>query len=194
MNDIEERFVTPKLRGELTELQATWPSAPDDWEQAAARVVKELSFTSGWSLDRDASLMEGYYEQGHWSILGRAALADLITQAEKIERCQIRLPHIPHSVLTSMTVDKVVETLARKQSDYGPRNIDRFGQQGLSVRLWDKIARYQNLRLKGVGPQNETLEDTKMDIVGYVVIAIMLELDWFKIPLSDDLIRHPEHE
>ena len=41
--------------------------------------------------------------------------------------------------------DDLVALLARKQHDYGPENILRFGNRGLLVRLHDKVARLENL-------------------------------------------------
>jgi hypothetical protein len=71
------------------------------------------------------------------------------------------------------TVESVQETLVRKQRDYGHENIRRFGLQGLLVRTHDKVARLENLLAKGGTPNNESIEDTLLDIVGYSAIGIM---------------------
>lgn len=85
--------------------------------------------------------------------------------------------------------------LARKQHDYGPENVLKFGQDGLEVRLWDKVARHENLiRRAGtdglVNPSalNESVYDTLTDMIGYVTIMKMLELGWFKLPLAADRV------
>lgn len=74
--------------------------------------------------------------------------------------------------------------LVSKQRDYGVRNILKFGLEGISVRLWDKIARLENLDGNDAAPQNESVVDTLTDIVGYVVIATMLTNGWFELPLK----------
>jgi hypothetical protein len=79
--------------------------------------------------------------------------------------------------------ETLVKTLIRKQRDYGPENIRRFGRQGLMVRMHDKIARLENLTLKKDDPNNESIDDTVMDIAGYAAIGIMWESQKFLLPL-----------
>lgn len=78
----------------------------------------------------------------------------------------------------------ILATLCRKQNDYGHENIARFGRLGLLVRVHDKIARLNNLLAKGGVPQNESIEDTYVDIVGYSAIGMMVERGWFGLQLS----------
>ncbi len=82
------------------------------------------------------------------------------------------------------TVDSVQETLVRKQRDYGHENIRRFGLQGLLVRIHDKVARLENLVSNGGTPNNESIEDTLLDIVGYSAIGIMWEKGDFMLELK----------
>jgi hypothetical protein len=79
----------------------------------------------------------------------------------------------------------VHRTLLRKQHDYGHKNISRFGRIGLLIRTHDKIARLENL-LNGENgkPNNESIEDTIMDIIGYSAIGIMWEMDTFRLDLK----------
>lgn len=84
----------------------------------------------------------------------------------------------------SFTVDSVQETLVRKQRDYGHENIRRFGLQGLLVRIHDKVARLENLVSNGGTPNNESIEDTLLDIVGYSAIGIMWEKGDFLLELK----------
>lgn len=79
----------------------------------------------------------------------------------------------------------ILATLCRKQNDYGHENIARFGRLGLLVRVHDKIARLNNLLAKGGVPQNESIEDTYVDIVGYSAIGMMVERGWFGLQLSN---------
>ena len=86
----------------------------------------------------------------------------------------------------------IVDLLTRKQTDYGPANImdGPFGPDvGIKVRLWDKVARYENLtREERVGdkPQFESLSDTLLDIIGYVCLDWMVAADAMYYPLSTE--------
>lgn len=153
---------------------AKWRTAPD-WETAAGIIISELAFSDGYSLESmDPEHIEAYYEDGRVDILARGALNDIAVHHEM-------------SGTVGNVYTELVTTLAGKQADYGPRNILRFGEYGLEVRMWDKIARLINLRQKGANPDNESVNDTKLDIVGYTVILIMLELGWFTLPLQREL-------
>jgi hypothetical protein len=79
----------------------------------------------------------------------------------------------------------VHETLVRKQTDYGHENIARFGAHGLLVRMHDKVARLENIVVKGADPKNESLFDNFMDVVGYSAIGCMWEVDEFLLPLGN---------
>jgi len=142
--------------------------APSTWEEAAQQILNELAWQNGWHLDHMRTEdIEGYYEIGRWDVLARACLADILSETE-------------------MDTTDLVGFLAGKQNDYGPRNILMFGFEGLKVRLWDKVARLVNLADRDT-IKNESLVDTKIDIVGYVVITLMLEFGWFELPLEADL-------
>lgn len=84
------------------------------------------------------------------------------------------------------TVEDQIKLLASKQHDYGNDNILKFGVEGIKVRLWDKIARYNNLLKRGVSPENESLADTLKDMVGYCVLHIMVQQNQFTLPLAGD--------
>lgn len=85
---------------------------------------------------------------------------------------------------TPLTVDSVTETLVRKQRDYGHENIRRFGRTGLIIRCHDKVARLENLCGSDFAPNNESIEDTLLDIVGYSAIGIMWERQNFLLQLA----------
>lgn len=76
------------------------------------------------------------------------------------------------------------DLLCSKQHDYGHGNINKFGLNGLVVRLSDKVARLKNLESKP-NPRNEAILDTWEDIVGYCVIAEMLMDGTFQYELED---------
>jgi hypothetical protein len=74
---------------------------------------------------------------------------------------------------------EAVELLLQKHHDYGPNNIALSPGgplNGLTVRLWDKVARLAHLIESGETPSNESLYDTFMDISNYGLIG-MLVLD-----------------
>ena len=83
-------------------------------------------------------------------------------------------------------LEEVHETVVKKQRDYGPENIRRFGRGGLLIRMHDKVARLENLlNIDGGGkPNNESIRDNLMDVVGYACVAIMWETETFLLPLS----------
>lgn len=85
------------------------------------------------------------------------------------------------------TIDDQVSLLASKQHDYGHRNIEKFGQVGVKVRLWDKIARYENLLTREGDASHESLYDTLVDIVGYCAILAMVRNGTFSFPLAAEL-------
>jgi hypothetical protein len=84
----------------------------------------------------------------------------------------------------TFTPESVTEVLVRKQRDYGHENIRRFGRQGLMIRTHDKIARLENLCGSDFEPNNESIDDTLLDIIGYSAIGIMWETETFLLPLA----------
>lgn len=103
--------------------------------------------------------------QGIWSFVGRHALNILTMTGWRPNK------------------DEMIATLIRKQKDYGPENIARFGNIGLLIRMHDKVARLENIYSKCEWDFNkavavnavsdETIIDTLIDIMGYSAIALM---------------------
>ena len=83
----------------------------------------------------------------------------------------------------SISKTKLLETLVRKQRDYGHHNIAKYGRKGLIIRVHDKIARLENLIEHQTEASNEPIEDTILDIAGYSTIGIMWEANAFLLPL-----------
>jgi len=77
--------------------------------------------------------------------------------------------------------------LVAKQHDYGHGNIAAFGLRGVLVRLSDKIERFNHLESKKTKAKNESLLDTLRDIVGYCVIALMLNDETFSLELGENV-------
>jgi hypothetical protein len=67
--------------------------------------------------------------------------------------------------------------LIKKHADYGPKNISLSPGgplNGLRVRMWDKLARINNLVDSGANPENESLKDSFLDLANYAIIAMMV--------------------
>ena len=73
--------------------------------------------------------------------------------------------------------DELGDLLIKKHNDYGPKNISQSpggALNGLRVRMWDKIARINNLIDNEIEPNNESLEDSFKDLANYSIIALMV--------------------
>lgn len=86
-----------------------------------------------------------------------------------------------------ITQNDLISILIKKQKDYGPKNISKFGITGLFIRMHDKIARIENLTIKNteVSVENESLVDTILDIMGYSAIALMWIDGTFLCPMKE---------
>lgn len=80
--------------------------------------------------------------------------------------------------------DATVTVLCTKQADYGPDNISKFGRDGILVRMHDKIARLENLSKSGQSPNNESIKDNYLDVVGYAAVGALWESGDFLLPLT----------
>jgi hypothetical protein len=82
--------------------------------------------------------------------------------------------------------DTAGNLLLKKHSDYGPLNVAHSpggALNGLRVRMWDKIARINNLLDSGVKPSNESLRDSFVDLMNYAAIAQMvIDKTWPELP------------
>ena len=73
---------------------------------------------------------------------------------------------------------QLTEILLKKQHDYGPLNIARApggAMNGLRVRMYDKLARLNNLIDKGNTPNYESIEDTLIDMANYAIIGLLVQ-------------------
>lgn len=74
------------------------------------------------------------------------------------------------------------QLFCKKQHDYGRTNVAVGGEQGLTIRLGDKVSRLFNLQGIGYGAKkrsaapsvNESLRDTFLDIGNYGPMGVML--------------------
>lgn len=80
---------------------------------------------------------------------------------------------------TTRIFNALLEVLVGKQIDYGTsfkKNWKRYGPICISTRLDEKMDRLRNLLLTGNKPNNESVRETIIDIIGYGFLGI-LELD-----------------
>jgi len=86
-------------------------------------------------------------------------------------------------------MDAAGNLLISKHHDYGPLNIAKSPGgpiNGLRVRMWDKIARINNLVDSNVKPSNESLRDSFVDLLNYSAIALMvLDGNWPEVQALD---------
>lgn len=82
------------------------------------------------------------------------------------------------------------EILVKKQNDYGPYNIARAPggpMNGLLVRMYDKIARLDNLRKRNNTPNYESVEDSLIDLANYAIIGLLVIRDQWEGVSERDL-------
>lgn len=75
------------------------------------------------------------------------------------------------------TFEELETLLLRKHKDYGPKNIALAPGgpiNGLRVRMWDKMARINNLVDNKQASLNEPLEDSFADLANYAIIGLMV--------------------
>lgn len=84
---------------------------------------------------------------------------------------------------------EVAELVIKKQKDYGKKNItdNPFGSEiAIGVRMYDKFARFAHLKAQGLEPENETMQDTILDIMGYALVLTLVINKEFELPLKKD--------
>ena len=64
--------------------------------------------------------------------------------------------------------------LKRKNEMYGDGNIDEIGEEGIIIRIKEKIERLKHLLTIKENPPEEPIEDTWKDIIGYGIIGLMV--------------------
>lgn len=75
------------------------------------------------------------------------------------------------------TITELSDLLISKHKDYGPKNISMSPGgplNGLRVRMWDKLARINNLTDTNAEPEHESLEDSFKDMANYAIIGLLV--------------------
>jgi hypothetical protein len=80
--------------------------------------------------------------------------------------------------------------MLKKHEDYGPMNISGAPggpMNGLRVRMYDKLARLNNLVDTGDTPNYESVEDTLLDLANYAIIGLLVQRgQWEGIPSNGE--------
>lgn len=71
---------------------------------------------------------------------------------------------------------KIHQTFISKRQDYGnttEESLKRYGPSAMLTRIYDKHERLNNLLLGNKMPNNESIQDTLLDMANYCIIWIM---------------------
>jgi hypothetical protein len=133
----------------------------------------------------DDGIFQPIFESLGWAV--REKPDHIHIMSELMQRAGVAALHVlAHGGDEPFSLTEMHRLLVGKQHDYGHENILHFGMVGVAVRLCDKIARLNNLLKRGGEAKHEALTDTYRDILGYAVIALMLEEGSFELELEQD--------
>lgn len=76
--------------------------------------------------------------------------------------------------------EELLQMFLKKHRDYGKGNILANGELGISMRVSEKIERLKHLLMSGQTPNNESIEETWVDVAVYGVIAVLLRRGQFQ--------------
>ena len=86
-------------------------------------------------------------------------------------------------------LQSLYDVMLKKHEDYGPMNIAGAPggpMNGLRVRMYDKLARLNNLVDTGDTPNYESIEDTLLDLANYAIIGLLVQRgQWEGLPNSN---------
>lgn len=80
----------------------------------------------------------------------------------------------------------IPDLLLQRQMKYGKKNVSTFMYVGIGIRMHDKLSRLTHAK-KDQDFADETVQDTRMDIVGYTAIAIMLTHGQWELPVQTSM-------
>lgn len=151
------------------------------WEQSAAQWVMHIASFAGEPKEVDTNKLDSLCNSG------RICLFQTNETPVSLLWTEIAIQAVQELRLKNEWDSGEMSTLlARKQHDYGHKNITKFGMQGVLVRLSDKVERLINLKTHKSEAKNESLLDTLRDIVGYCVVALMLNDETFTLELGEN--------
>ena len=80
----------------------------------------------------------------------------------------------------SQVNEELLTMFLKKHHDYGKGNILDTKELGIAFRVSDKLNRLKYLLSNNKNPNNESIEETWVDIAVYAVIAVMYRRGWFQ--------------
>ena len=80
----------------------------------------------------------------------------------------------------SQVSEELLTMFLKKHHDYGKGNILDTKELGIAFRVSDKLNRLKYLLSNNKNPNNESIEETWVDIAVYAVIAVMYRRGWFQ--------------
>lgn len=75
---------------------------------------------------------------------------------------------------------ELLQMFLKKHRDYGKGNILDTKELGIAFRVSDKLNRLKHLLSNAKVPENESVEESWIDIGVYAVIAVLYRRSWFK--------------
>lgn len=75
---------------------------------------------------------------------------------------------------------EMTEMFLKKHKDYGKGNVLDMEELGIAFRISEKFNRIKHLLMTSKKPENETIDESWIDIGVYAVIAVLLRRGWFK--------------
>lgn len=93
-------------------------------------------------------------------------------------------------------INSLLQTLYKKHEDYGPMNIAGAPggpMNGLRVRMYDKLARLNNLIDTGDTPNYESIEDTLIDLANYAIIGLLVQRGQWKGVTNEPIVEKVNH-
>lgn len=75
---------------------------------------------------------------------------------------------------------ELLRMFIKKHRDYGKGNILAVKELGIALRITEKVERLKNLLISQKEPDNESVEETWIDIAVYAVVAILYRRGWFE--------------
>ena len=91
---------------------------------------------------------------------------------------------------------QLLTILYKKHEDYGPMNIAGApggAMNGLRVRMYDKLARLNNLVDTGDTPNYESIGDTLIDLANYAIIGLLVQRGQWKGVTNEPIVKKVNH-
>lgn len=79
-----------------------------------------------------------------------------------------------------MVLDDLMKMFLKKHKDYGKGNILAVKELGIAMRITEKVERLKHLLITNDTPQNESIEETWIDIAVYGILAVLLRRGQFQ--------------